>query len=114
MLHKKPEWVRPIGTPVGAIDLRGSTAGFTLGGLMTTLDSEVLHVGGEPIPGLYAAGRCTAGLAAWVMPAGSRWAMAASMGVAPVVPPPRAESFQHSSRSAPSMRCVGPASVPPM
>lgn len=65
LLHKKPEWVRPIGTPVGAIDLRGSTAGFTLGGLMTTLDSEVLHVGGEPIPGLYAAGRCTAGLAAW-------------------------------------------------
>ncbi len=65
LLGKKPQWLKPIGTPVGAIDLRDSTGGFTLGGLHTTLDAEVLHVGGEPIPGLYAAGRCTAGLAAW-------------------------------------------------
>lgn len=65
LLHKKAQWIRPIGTPVGAIDLRESTGGFTLGGLLTTLDGEVLHVGGEPIPGLFAAGRCTAGLAAW-------------------------------------------------
>jgi 3-oxo-5alpha-steroid 4-dehydrogenase len=65
LLHKKPEWLKPIGTPVGAVDLRGSCAGFTLGGLKTTLDSEVLHVSGQPIPGLYAAGRCTAGVAAW-------------------------------------------------
>lgn len=64
-LHKKPEWLKPVGAPVGAIDLRGSCAGFTLGGLQTTLDAEVLHVAGEPIPGLFAAGRCTAGLAAW-------------------------------------------------
>ena len=39
--------------------------GFTLGGLATTLDAEVLHVSGDPIPGLFAAGRSTAGLAAW-------------------------------------------------
>jgi 3-oxo-5alpha-steroid 4-dehydrogenase len=65
LLHKKREWLKPIGTPVGAIDLRASCAGFTLGGLQTTLDGEVLHVSGQPIPGLYAAGRCTAGLAAW-------------------------------------------------
>lgn len=65
LLHKKPEWLKPIGTPVGSIDLRGSCGGFTLGGLQTTLDAEVLHVSGEPIPGLFAAGRCTAGLAAW-------------------------------------------------
>jgi 3-oxo-5alpha-steroid 4-dehydrogenase len=65
LLHKKSEWLRPIGSPVGAIDLRESTGGFTLGGLKTTLDSEVLHVSGEPIAGLFAAGRCTAGLAAW-------------------------------------------------
>ena len=65
LLHKKPEWVKPIGSPVGAIDLRESTGGFTLGGLQTTLDAEVLHVNGEPIPGLFAAGRSTAGLAAW-------------------------------------------------
>jgi 3-oxo-5alpha-steroid 4-dehydrogenase len=65
LLHKKPQWVKPIGCPVGAIDLRESTGGFTLGGLSTTLDAEVLHVSGEPIPGLFAAGRSTAGLAAW-------------------------------------------------
>ncbi|KAA0114635.1 FAD-dependent oxidoreductase [Mycolicibacterium sp. P9-22] len=65
LLHKKAEWLRPIGTPVGAIDLRESTGGFTLGGLTTSLDGEVLHVGGAPIPGLFAAGRSAAGLAAW-------------------------------------------------
>lgn len=65
LLHKKPEWLRPIGSPVGAIDLRESTGGFTLGGLATTLDAEVLHVNGDPIHGLFAAGRCTAGVAAW-------------------------------------------------
>jgi 3-oxo-5alpha-steroid 4-dehydrogenase len=65
LLHKKAQWLRPIGSPVGAIDLRESTGGFTLGGLLTTLDAEVLHVSGEPIPGLFAAGRSTAGVAAW-------------------------------------------------
>jgi len=65
LLHKKPEWCRPIGSPVGAIDLRECTGGFTLGGLRTTLDAEVLHVSGEPIRGLFAAGRSAAGLAAW-------------------------------------------------
>lgn len=65
LLHKKPQWLKPIGSPVGAIDLRDSTGGFTLGGLATTLDAEVLHVSGEPIPGLFAAGRAAAGLAAW-------------------------------------------------
>lgn len=63
--HKKARWLKPIGSPVGAIDLRECTGGFTLGGLATTLDSQVLHVSGEPIPGLYAAGRSAAGLAAW-------------------------------------------------
>ena len=65
LLHQKPAWIKPIGSPVGAIDLRENTGGFTLGGLATTLDAEVLHVSGEPIPGLFAAGRSTAGLAAW-------------------------------------------------
>ena len=64
LLHKKQQWLRPIDSPIGAIDLRNSTGGFTLGGLMTSLSGEVLHVDGEPIPGLFAAGRCTAGLAA--------------------------------------------------
>jgi 3-oxo-5alpha-steroid 4-dehydrogenase len=65
LMHKKTQWLRPIGSPVGAIDLRNSTGGFTLGGLLTSLSGEVLHVSGDPIPGLFAAGRCTAGLAAW-------------------------------------------------
>ena len=65
VLGKKSEWVKPIGTPVAALDLRNCTAGFTLGGLRTTVDSEVLHVSGEPIPGLFAAGRCTSGVCAW-------------------------------------------------
>ncbi|MGI9209765.1 MAG: FAD-binding protein, partial [Rhodococcus sp. (in: high G+C Gram-positive bacteria)] len=64
VLGKKPEWVKPIGSPIAAIDLRGMTGGFTLGGLRTSVDSEVLHVDGDPIPGLYAAGRCTSGLSA--------------------------------------------------
>ncbi|MGW0020643.1 FAD-dependent oxidoreductase [Rhodococcus sp. NPDC003382] len=64
VLGKKSEWVKPIGTPVAALDLRNFTAGFTLGGLRTTVDSEVLHVSGEPIPGLFAAGRCTSGVCA--------------------------------------------------
>ncbi|MFC7677246.1 FAD-dependent oxidoreductase [Mycolicibacterium sp. GCM10028919] len=65
LLHKKSRWLRPLGSPVAAIDLRESTGGFTLGGLHTTLQAEVLHVSGHPIPGLFAAGRCSAGLAAW-------------------------------------------------
>lgn len=65
LLHKKKRWLRPLTSPVAAIDLRESTGGFTLGGLHTTLRAEVLHVSGHPIPGLFGAGRCTAGLAAW-------------------------------------------------
>ncbi|WP_344832033.1 FAD-dependent oxidoreductase [Actinocorallia longicatena] len=64
VLGKKPRWLRPIGLPVAAYDLRGCTAGFTLGGLRTDLRSRVLHLSGDPIPGLYAAGRCTSGVCA--------------------------------------------------
>lgn len=38
---------------------------FTLGGLKTSACGEVLSRAGLPIPGLYAAGRCTSGLPAW-------------------------------------------------
>ena len=65
LLHKKSEWVRPIGSPVAGIDLRGLMGGFTLGGLRTDLQSRVLHVDGSAIDGLFAAGRCTSGLSAW-------------------------------------------------
>ena len=65
LLGKKAEWVKPIGGPVAAIDLRGMAGGFTLGGLLTDTDSRVIHVDGNPIDGLFAAGRCTSGLSAW-------------------------------------------------
>jgi succinate dehydrogenase/fumarate reductase flavoprotein subunit len=64
LLGKKPEWVKAIGIPLAGYDLRGCTAGFTLGGLKTDVDSRVMHVSGNPIPGLYAAGRCTSGICA--------------------------------------------------
>ncbi|MEV0354844.1 FAD-dependent oxidoreductase [Nocardia sp. NPDC050697] len=64
LLGKKPQWVKPIGTPLAAYDLRNRTGGFTLGGLRTDLDSRVIHTSGEPIPGLFAAGRCTSGICA--------------------------------------------------
>jgi 3-oxo-5alpha-steroid 4-dehydrogenase len=38
---------------------------FTTGGLATTLDGEVLDLTGSTIPGLYAAGRASAGIHAW-------------------------------------------------
>ncbi|MBD0423943.1 FAD-dependent oxidoreductase [Streptomyces sp. TRM S81-3] len=65
LLGKAARWLRPLRGPLGAVDLEGMTSGFALGGLTTGTDSEVLHVNGEPIPGLYAAGRATAGIAAW-------------------------------------------------
>lgn len=64
LLGKKPEWTTPLEGPFAAFDMRGFTAGFTLGGLRTDLDSRVLHVNGEPIAGLFAAGRCTSGVCA--------------------------------------------------
>ncbi|SOJ55055.1 hypothetical protein MSIMFB_02545 [Mycobacterium simulans] len=47
--------LRPIGSPIAAIDVRESTGGFTLSGLRTSVDAEVLHVDGEPAWG-YAGG----------------------------------------------------------
>ncbi len=64
--HKVPELVRPLVPPLGAIDLRVANAiyaPFTLGGLDTTPDSEVRRIDGSLVPGLYAAGRTTCGIA---------------------------------------------------
>jgi succinate dehydrogenase/fumarate reductase flavoprotein subunit len=48
------------------LDFQGSYFSFfTLGGLNTSADGEVLDRSGAPIPGLFAAGRCTSGLPAW-------------------------------------------------
>jgi succinate dehydrogenase/fumarate reductase flavoprotein subunit len=68
VFHKKAKWVTPLERPpFGALDctVDGSLyAAFTLGGLRTSEDGEVLAADGEPIPGLFAAGRATACLAA--------------------------------------------------
>ena len=58
--------MRPLqGPPYKAWDLSVEKAFFpahTFGGLRTTVDGQVLSSFGEVIPGLYAAGRNTAGL----------------------------------------------------
>ena len=55
--------LRPTPRPDGS--LRSRYWVFTLGGLHTTIDGAVLDLAGDPIPGLYAAGRTTSGIQAW-------------------------------------------------
>ncbi|WDF74304.1 FAD-dependent oxidoreductase [Novosphingobium sp. KACC 22771] len=63
----------PILTPLDqapfvALELNFTTSYFsffTLGGLKTSARGEVLGRDGVPVPGLFAAGRCTSGLPAW-------------------------------------------------
>lgn len=66
MFHKRRSYLRPLqGPPYKAWDLSVSNAFFpahTFGGLRTTTDGQVLNSFGNEIPGLYAAGRTTAGL----------------------------------------------------
>lgn len=67
MFHKRGDVLSELVPPLAAFDLRADKfvyAPFTLGGLDTTVDSAVLDLAGEPIRGLYAAGRCTSGIAA--------------------------------------------------
>lgn len=64
--HKAPEWVIPLEPPYGVVDVTVENsfyATFTLGGLETDADSAVLRPDGSPVPGLFAAGRTTAGIA---------------------------------------------------
>ena len=65
LFHKDQAWVRPLVPPLGAFDLRPGSAPyapFTLGGLETTVEGKVRSLTGEPIPGLFAAGRTTSGI----------------------------------------------------
>lgn len=66
LFRKVAKFVRPIqGPPYRAWDLSVSNAFFpahTFGGLHTNTDSQVISSFGDPIPGLYAAGRTVAGL----------------------------------------------------
>jgi 3-oxo-5alpha-steroid 4-dehydrogenase len=74
--HKDQRWLRALRPPLAAVDPQEGfapgdaegagkgtgVAGFTLGGLHTTVDGAVLNHSGQPIPGLYAAGRAGAGI----------------------------------------------------
>lgn len=65
--HKQPEFLAPQDKgPWGAFDLslgKAMYAGFTMGGLATTLDGEVLREDGSVVAGLYAAGACASNIA---------------------------------------------------
>lgn len=66
LFHKHPDFLAPlIKPPFVAYDLGTSNAfiaAHTFGGLHTSVDSQVLDLRGEPIAGLYAAGRTSASL----------------------------------------------------
>lgn len=68
LFHKSADYLTPLRTaPLGALDctVEGAIyAAFTLGGLHTDVDGRVLDPGAQPVPGLFAAGRTTSGLAA--------------------------------------------------
>lgn len=65
--HKHPDWIEPQDHgPWGAYDLtlgKALYAGFTLGGMRTTVDGEVVREDGSVVAGLYAAGACAANIA---------------------------------------------------
>jgi 3-oxo-5alpha-steroid 4-dehydrogenase len=68
LFQKTVELLKPLDRPpFAALDLRVESAlwsVFTMGGLHTSVDGEVLTPEGAPVPGLFAAGRTTSGIAA--------------------------------------------------
>jgi 3-oxo-5alpha-steroid 4-dehydrogenase len=66
LFHKAAEYLAPLRTPpFGAIDLswdKAIYAAFTLGGLATDTEARVLDADGNPVPGLWAAGRTAASI----------------------------------------------------
>jgi predicted oxidoreductase len=66
LFHKAPAYLRPLSAPpYSALNLsvgKSIIPAFTLGGLDTLPTGEVLTPDGKTVPGLYAAGRTTAGL----------------------------------------------------
>lgn len=65
--HKYQDWLQPLtNPPYGAFECSFQKAffvGFTLGGLKTSVNAEVLNSDNRPIPGLYAAGACASNIA---------------------------------------------------
>jgi succinate dehydrogenase/fumarate reductase flavoprotein subunit len=68
LFHKGSEFLKPLtAAPFGAIEVsveRVTYATFTLGGLRTRTSGEVLTPDSASVPGLFAAGRTTSGIAA--------------------------------------------------
>jgi len=67
LFHKRPPLLTPLRGALAAFDMRSDKfiyAPFTLGGLHTDVHGAVLDDDGEPISGLFAAGRTTSGVAA--------------------------------------------------
>ncbi len=68
IFHKGAQYLQPlINPPFAALDYRVENSlytVFTMGGLHTLPTGQVVNPDGDPIPGLYAAGRTTSGLAA--------------------------------------------------
>jgi succinate dehydrogenase/fumarate reductase flavoprotein subunit len=67
LFHKRPPYLKPLDQPPYAafdFSLSGGAwfPAFTLGGLNTSMEGEVLSAEGYSVPGLYAAGRTTCGL----------------------------------------------------
>lgn len=69
LFDKQPPILTPLDQgPFVALELHFQNSYFsffTLGGLKTSTDGEVVDRSGAAIPGLFAAGRCTSGLPAW-------------------------------------------------
>ncbi len=65
--HKQPEFLAPQDKgPWGAFDMslgKAMYAGFTVGGLATSVDGQVLRKDGTVVPGLYAVGACASNIA---------------------------------------------------
>ena len=65
--HKQPEFLAPQDSgPWGAFELslgKAIYAGFTLGGLATSVDGQVLRGDGTVVSGLYAVGACASNIA---------------------------------------------------
>lgn len=69
LFGKRPPILTPLDQgPFVALELNFQASYFsffTLGGLRTSTRGEVLDRAGQPVSGLFAAGRCTSGLPAW-------------------------------------------------
>ena len=63
--HKGGEWLKVLTAPYAVFEISVPTSDYhwmSLGGLVTDADGRALREDGTPVPGLYAAGACTAHL----------------------------------------------------